>query len=190
MEKLFKRCPRCNRKMNAKAKKCDTCGLVFDRLNHVSNRAGKESLSRGERSQVIYVTTPPKDVNKWKLLLLDIFFGLIGVHYFKVGRNRLGILLAVSLFLFVASSALTYFGIIPESVQNDRFIGILLYFLLIPEAFSMIIWFSSIFLIIFNGFKYPVSIDKEYVMESLSSPVAEEVIRTAKGKGGGEKDGK
>ena len=180
MEKLYKRCPRCNRKMNALSAKCDTCGLIFDRLNNATNRAGKKALSKGETNKVVYVKTPPRDVNKWILMVLDIFFGLIGVHYFKVGRIKMGILMAVSLFLFLLYNIVTYFGLLPASILNNQFLGVILYFLQIPEAFCAIIWFSSIFFIAFNNFKYPVSIDEEYVIETTNPEVAKEIINSVK----------
>lgn len=180
MNKLFKRCPRCNTKQNIESAKCPACGLIFDRLKNVTNRAGKQALNSGEKKKVIYVKTPPIDVNKWKLLILDIFFGFFGVPFFMVGRKKVGFLFLVSLFLFVASTALSYFGILPEYIEEDPYIGVLLYFLLIPEAICAVMWLSSVIAIAFNKFKYPVSIDEDYAVENVSSPMAQDILKSVK----------
>ena len=186
-EKLYKRCPRCNRKMHIYADRCDTCSLVFDRLKNVTNRAGKVALRNNEKNKVIYVKEPPKDINKWKLLAITFFLGIFGVHFFKVGRNKIGIFMCVSLFLFLFYGIGTFYGLIPSELLDDKFIGLILYLFMLPEAICSVIWLSSVVQVAFNSFKYPVSIDEEYVIDT---PVAKEILENAKQERKKQKDAK
>ena len=51
--------------------------------------------------------------------------------------------------------------------------------MIMPEAICAVIWLSTILLIALGGFRYPVSIDEEYVIDSLD---AREIVESVRGK--------
>ena len=179
--KDYKKCPRCNTKVALNEARCAGCGLIFERLNKVTNRAGKLALKRKEYNKVIYVKKLPPDVNKVKLLLFAIFLGFFGVQYAKVGRNKMFCFSIISFVLLFIYTLLNFLPFIPKWIFTDKYIGLILIFMTFPSAFAVIFWFASIFQIIFNRFKVPVSIDEDYVLSEIpNSDVAKDIINQVK----------
>ena len=81
----YKRCPRCGNKCLQAQSQCEECGLLFERMEFASNKAAKKKLRHFDTDYVIYTNQYPKDVNYIKLLLLTIFLGITGAHYYYVG---------------------------------------------------------------------------------------------------------
>ena len=79
-----KKCPRCKNVCLLSQVECDECGLAFAKLDMATNKEGKRRLFRGQKEQVVYVKKYPKDVKKWKMILITLFLGLFGGHYFYV----------------------------------------------------------------------------------------------------------
>ena len=107
----------------------------------------------GEKDRVLYTKHVPSDVNKLKVLLMCIFCGWFGLHLFKVGKFWSGIVQIIGSML---SLVYTYFFVIREI--NSGYLGYLLLICGIIWAYSFIRWIIDIFSIIFNKFKYPVSL--------------------------------
>ena len=177
MEKKHKRCPRCDRKLRTTDVKCDMCGLVFERLEHATNRAGKVALQNDEQNKVVYITKC-NDVNKWRLLVLAIFGGWFGLQYRKVGRNKMFCFMLVSFVMLVIFSAINLVPDISNFVFSNKYLGVLMWLLILPGSIGFMMWIVSVFQILFNKFKIPVSIDEEYIVQD--EEVAKELIKQAK----------
>ena len=82
----LKKCPRCKEKVLAHQKTCPFCGLIFDRLNDVSNKAAHKEVLKLRKRNYIMMSDWPADVSKKKALLLCGFLGLFGAHNIYLGR--------------------------------------------------------------------------------------------------------
>ncbi len=80
--KTTKVCPRCGNKCLLAQEKCDDCGLLFSRLQYASNKAAKRKIAHFDSDFVIYTKDYPSDLKWWKVLLMTIFTGLFGGHYY------------------------------------------------------------------------------------------------------------
>lgn len=176
-QKKYKKCPRCGKKMLVGEARCESCGLIFERLNKATNHAGKIALSKGERNKVIYVTNLPSDVNKVKLLLFAIFFGLFGVQYAHVGRKKMFAFCFFSFFYLFVYTILFYFALVPQQILTGGYTGLIFELLNLPGGVAVIFWIVSIFQIIFNKFKVPVSIDEEYFVDTEDDKIDKEVAQ-------------
>lgn len=159
VSKTTKRCPRCERKVPIAMAKCPRCGLIFARLSQATNKAAKKAIRNRERNKIVYDTVLPKDVGKWKLFFMALFLGMFGGHHFYVGNYWKGALGLVSMIMVGVAAAL------PMSWWNDYYLGGLMTVLVIPAGINVMFWVVGVFLILFNKFKVPVSIDEEYVVE-------------------------
>lgn len=146
-KKPFKHCPRCDKKMLITATKCDECGLIFSRLDYATNKAAKEKLKRGDRDYILQVTTIPKDVSYLKLLLYTLFLGLMGGHYYYVGKYVKGALMTL---MFTYAIFCVIFN-----AQIVEYLTILY----IPLGVGVLAWMVSCMYVICKKFKIPVSIE-------------------------------
>lgn len=164
--------------MDQSIPKCDTCGLVFARLSFATNSAGIKALKKGEDNKVVYVKRVPQDVSKWKLFFISLFFGFLGVQYYKVGRTKLFYFM---LFAFVLTSILVtmeFFGV--SFADISQYIQLILYFRYLPGALAFLLWFASTIQIAFGFFKYPVSIDENIAVQSVDENVARQILKEVK----------
>ncbi len=156
--KTTKRCPRCEAKMVMEEPKCPACGLIFSRLSKATNKAGKAALKKGEKNKVIYVHSLPEDVNKWKLFFMTLCLGFFGGNSFYVGRYKRGVVFITSfILLFIASAIFT-----TKLIDNDILYNIA-GVIIIPGAFTFLLWVMDIVGVLTGKFKVPVSINEEYV---------------------------
>lgn len=153
MNKEFKRCPRCNFKTYSDMARCGNCGLNFEKFNSATNAEAKSAFRMGEKERVLYTKKVPSDVNKWKLLILCILGGWFGLHYFKIGRIFKG-------WFQVAGFMLAFVYSFCAVQQNIRtgYLGALILICGIIWLSSFVIWLTDTVSIIFNRFKYPVSL--------------------------------
>ena len=77
-----KKCPRCGEKCLFASPKCPECGLVFSRLNFVTNKAGKKCVLKRQKDKLLYMTSWPSDVSRLKAILLCGFLGLLALITF------------------------------------------------------------------------------------------------------------
>lgn len=152
-----KKCPRCGNICLISQVKCDDCGLLFARVEQATNKAGKVRLARHQKEQVIYLKKCPYDVKKWKLILMTIFLGLFGGHYFYVGRWKWG--LAMLSYFFAVFFMGVVFNAYFLTIWSGQFFSI---FGPLTGIYA-IVWLNDIRRVCFNSFKIPVSIldDKE-----------------------------
>ena len=175
-EKKFKRCPRCDKKTPIFQDRCEGCGLVFSRLSKATNTAAKKALKKKEYNKVILDKVLPVDVKKWPLFFYALFFGFFGGHYAKVGRYRM-------FTYMIVSAAMLYIAVfLPTAWFEMQYLFILMWTLVLAGSFSAIIWVVSVFQILFNKFKVPISIDEELVRESLDPELVTDILKQVKTK--------
>ena len=124
-----------------------------DKFNKATNAEAKSAFRMGEKERVLHTNHIPPDINKFKMFLMCIFGGWFGLHYFKIGKLWRGIFQIIGLAL---SFVYSYF-----TIELNIRTGLLGDFVLVCGiiwASSVIIWFVDIVSILFNKFKYPVSL--------------------------------
>ncbi len=172
-KKNYKRCPRCDRKIPLQEPKCYNCGLIFARLNKATNKAAKKALRRGEKNKVIYDNVLPRDMKKWKLVLITLFLGFVGGHQYYVGKVWRGVYTTVSFIMIVTAAFL------PDVWWNDYWLSGVLWLLIMPYSFAFLFWIVSVIQVIANKYRVPISIDEELVLqEDYDSAIVSDVMKT------------
>ena len=143
-------CPKCYGRVNKNTLRCDFCGMRMNELNGATNKDAKLALKGIYKDDVMMTSKLPEDINKKKLLLLAIFFGLFGVHNLFVGRKVRGYFQIVSLLLLALCYILqiAFLGTVGDVAWIIPF--------QISQGISIIMWFGDIFMIAINKFKVPV----------------------------------
>ena len=172
--KEFKRCPRCDTKNPIFQDRCEGCGLVFSRLSKATNSAAKKAIKNKEYNKVIMDSVLPRDVKKWNLFIHALFFGWFGFHYSKVGRYKM------FTYMIISAAMIYIAAFLPMSWFEMDYLFILMWGLVIPGSLSAIFWIISLFQIIFNKFKVPISIDEELVREDLDPKLVEDILTSVK----------
>lgn len=153
MQRNNKRCPRCNVKMPSFTAVCPGCGLNFNKFDSATNCDAKKMLRAGEKEQVLYRKGCPSDVSKIKLLLLTVFLGFAGAHYYYVGRNKMGAFFSTFFVVGLIYSILTTF--LPSVTRLGWFEWF--YLLVLVWGAVIVLWLVDIAKVCFNHFKIPVS---------------------------------
>lgn len=171
-KKDFKRCPRCDRKVFLHQPTCQHCGLIFARLSKATNDAAKKALRKKEYNKVIYDKVLPRDMKKWKFLLIAIFLGWCGGHHYYVGKLGKGITSSITfLMLFVAA-------FLPIEWWADYYLNAVMWVLIMPHAFTTVFWIVGVFAIMFNRYRVPIAIDEDLVLqEDYDSKLVKEVLK-------------
>lgn len=143
------KCPRCNAKTYVNMKKCDNCGLIFERLKFASNQEAKRAIINKEKEKVIYTSQFPQDLQRWKVGLLCAFFGFLGLHNIYVGRYLKGA------FSFIFSLLNMVFLLLFDPTFQTYIYET---WLLIPSALVFYFWFADLFLIGIKKYKVPVAL--------------------------------
>ncbi|MDD4110652.1 MAG: hypothetical protein PHS54_03765 [Clostridia bacterium] len=151
----FKKCPRCQTKCLVHDKKCNECGLIFERLQYTSNRTAKKNLLNGKRDEVVMIKEWPQDANKVKALWLCGLLGFTGAHNFYLGRFWRASFVLIGLLLTMTFVILSDFGLYGTTIYY-----IIRYLALIPGACVLIFWVSDFLNILLEKYKIPVSIDE------------------------------
>ena len=147
---IYKKCPRCGEKCYNIEKVCDNCKLVFARLEYASNKKAKEAIKKGAKEQVITTNVLPKDVNKWKLLLICGFGGLFGAHNFYVGRYFKAIFSCF--FMFLTFVLIAFFN-------NELVTMLFTNYLFLPAGLVFYFWFYDMLMIGISKYKVPIALD-------------------------------
>ena len=148
----IKKCPRCHEKLLVNQKKCPFCGLVFERLNYVSNKSARKEVIKFHKKNYLMVKEWPSDVSKKTALLLCAFLGMFGAHNFYLGRFYKGLTMLVGMLCATALVFVDY-----ASVWHN----IIFYIGFIPMACVLVFWVLDFFKIFLERYKIPVSIDSK-----------------------------
>ena len=147
--KTTKVCPRCGNKCLLAQEKCDDCGLLFSRLQYASNKAAKRKIAHFDSDFVIYTKDYPSDLKWWKVLLMTIFTGLFGGHYYYVGKFWKGALMTAG---FVYLIFCTIFN--AQMVSALQTYGAYL-----PISILGFSWIYSLSAVCIKKFKVPVIVE-------------------------------
>lgn len=153
----FKKCPRCKTKTLLNSKKCHVCGLLFERLNHTSNKVAKKNILKGRRGDVVMVTDFPYDTKKSTALFLCGFLGFSGAHNFYLGRFFKAVFILVGLLLSLATVILSEYGLYGTTAYS-----IVRYLAIIPGASVLFFWLWDFIGIFLERYKIPVSVDESF----------------------------
>lgn len=156
----IKKCPRCHEKYLISQKKCQFCGLVFDRLNYVSNKSARKEVIKLHRRNYIMTDEWPADASKKTALLLCAFLGFTGAHNFYLGRFYKGLTVLFGLICSMVLLLIPYKSLAYE---------IIWYISLLPAASVLILWVLDFIRIFLERYKIPVSIDEK--LYSLKSEI-------------------
>lgn len=149
-----KRCPRCNFKSSKSVNICPNCQLNYTKFDVATNKSAKQAIREGRKNNVIYRKGCPKDVSKFKLLLLTVFLGFTGAHLYRVGRYKRAVTYTVFFIIGLVYTIITsYIEITGYSLIWEVF-----YLLTAGWGAVMLLWIVDIFRVIFNRFKIPVSL--------------------------------
>ena len=147
--KTYKICPRCGNKCLKAQGTCEECGLIFGRLEYASNRVAKEKIRHFDKDFVIYTNQYPSDVSWIKLLLLSFFTGLVGGHYYYVGKYLKGALMTVGFIYLI-------FCTIFNAELVDALTSYYAYF---PIGILGLSWLVSLLYVACKKFKVPVIVE-------------------------------
>lgn len=148
-----KHCPRCNQKMPVEIVVCPECQLNFQKFETATNAEAKKAIRQGEKDKVLLRKGRPSDVNFVKLLLLTIFLGFTGAHYYYVGRNKMGLFFSIFFGVGVLNAVLSrVLNATPKGDLYQIFIGLVLVW-----GVVLFLWIIDISKVSFNKFKIPVS---------------------------------
>ena len=153
MSRNFKRCPRCNAKIPTDFGRCGNCGLNYIKLESATNAEAKSAFRMGEKERILYTNKIPSDVKKSSILVKCMLGGWFGLHYFNVGKLWRGI---IQLLGAIFAIVYTYFAV--EMNIRTGYLGNLILVCGIIWAYSFVAWVADCLAIIFNRFKYPVSL--------------------------------
>jgi len=144
------KCPICGCKMREEFM-CPYCKITGEQVRNASNKKAKERIRKKDTKEVYSSSYMPKDVNRTRLLLVNLFGGFLGVHNFYVGKWKMG-LYAVLSFVFVLLFHSLSFYIYTENVVLGylKDLGYALY------AVVVFFWISDFFKILFKKFSMPV----------------------------------
>lgn len=148
-----KRCPRCNQKMPIEIVICPNCQLNFQKFESATNMDAKEALRMGEKDRVLMRKSRPSDVNFVKLLLITIFLGFTGAHYYYVGRYKMGAFFSIFFSVGIINAILNV--LLHENLTGD--IYQIFTFLVLIWGLVLALWIIDIAKVCLNKFKIPVS---------------------------------
>ena len=152
MKRVTKKCPRCGEKNLEQALKCSDCGLVFSRMELATNKAAKKMIKQGQKDKVVYVKSTPKDLKRWKLILLTIFTGLWGGHLFYVGRYNKAIFMLIFGLIYIVGGILSISNLLSKGIE------MVVYFCVGILGFC---WLFDVLDVCIFRLKIPVYIDTE-----------------------------
>ena len=148
-----KRCPRCDSKVPVEMLVCPSCQLNFQKFDTATNKEAKEAIKTGEKERVLMRKGLPSDVKRWKLLLITIFLGLFGGHYYYVGRYKMGAFFSIFFFVGITNAILT--ALLPEMPKGELYQIFTL--LVLIWGVVILMWSIDIAKVVLNKFKVPVS---------------------------------
>lgn len=151
LENGVKKCPRCHEKYLVSQKKCNFCGLIFERLNYVSNKSARKEVIKFHKKNYIMTADWPFDASKKVALLLSIFLGFTGAHNFYLGRFYKGLTMLIGFVSAIVLLLLPY-----QSLAYN----IIWYLSFIPACSVLIFWILDSIWIFLERYKIPVSIDE------------------------------
>lgn len=148
-----KRCPRCNTKMPVEIVSCPSCQLNFQKFESATNAEAKEAMREGEKDRVLMRKNRPSDVSFVKLLLITIFLGFTGAHYYYVGRYKMGAFFSIFFGVGLVNAIIN--SLLKATPTGDLYQVFTL--LVLVWGVVIALWIIDIAKVCVNHFKIPVS---------------------------------
>lgn len=148
------RCPKCYGKIDKITNICTKCGFKAKKLSEASNKKAIEMKRSGDGDLCIETYILPTDVSKKKLILLSIFLGLFGAHYFYIGKMFRGLINLVFTIFMLVFSTLKFLNIRGGVLEYVEF------FVAFGFVVILICTILDIINIIRNKFKVPVYVEE------------------------------
>ncbi|MBQ7977136.1 MAG: TM2 domain-containing protein [Clostridia bacterium] len=155
------RCPVCGARMKKDVNLCVKCGTKLEDIKKASHQAVSKARAEFEPEKVVLSSYFPSDLNYVKTLLLCIFLGTFGAHYFYVKRPIPGIICAVgwSIFLLFYIICSFIFGPSETFTFSSYNLQVIQFFVSIIGALVFLYWIVDIIRIATKRFKVPVVIN-------------------------------
>lgn len=150
---LRKKCPRCNTSMVQETAVCPNCQLNFNKFYQATNAEAKLAVKQGRKDDVLFRKGVPSDIKKWALLLITIFGGFFGLHYYYVGRNKMGIFFSLAFVVGVVNAIIS----IAVNTTLSGIVWELFSLLVLVWGAVIVMWIIDIAKVCLNKFKIPVS---------------------------------
>lgn len=148
-----KRCPRCNTKVPVEIVSCPSCQLNFQKFDTATNAQAKKAIREGEKDKVLMRKGRPSDVKLVPLLLLTIFLGFTGAHYYYVGRYKMGAFFSIFFGVGIINAIIN--ALLNVTPTGDLYQVFTL--LVLVWGVVLFLWICDIARVSFNKFKIPVS---------------------------------
>jgi len=148
-----KKCPRCETKMAGSLAICPNCQLNFKKFYEATNQEAKQALREGRKDDVLMRKGCPSDVKKWKLILLAILGGWFGLHYYYVGRNKMGLFFTLAFLVGAANAVIT--TMVTKALTG--FMWEIFSVLVLVWGAVIFMWIIDVAKVCLNNFKIPVS---------------------------------
>lgn len=160
------RCPKCGANIKKYQDRCPKCLTKIKQIENASFNQVKTAKAEFQPEKVVYSTVFPKDLSWKNTLLLCIFLGWMGAHYYYVKRYFKAICLSVMMFTFLLFNLpmvyLLEYGsawiftdfAIWVSTSNAYIISSVI------GALAVIMWLCDILLLCFKRFKVPVVLEE------------------------------
>lgn len=148
-----KSCPRCKEKMPIEVVVCPSCQLNFNKFDSATNKEAKQAIREGEKDRVLMRNNRPKDVSFIKLLLITLFLGFAGAHYYYVGRYKMGAFFSIFFAVGIVNAIInTLLRVTPTGDLYQVFTLLVLIW-----GAVIALWIIDIAKVCLNKFKIPVS---------------------------------
>lgn len=100
--------------------KCPYCGTRNETENNATSDKKSSTINVVFKNGPAFVPPKNSDKNKIVAFVLCLFFGMLGVHYFYVGRVGMGILYLLTAGLFGIGWVVDIFRTICGSFRDDK----------------------------------------------------------------------
>ena len=154
------RCPKCGSRIPRGSPICFKCGTKLTQIQEASFQAVKQARADYEYDKIVLSSTFPKDLSYVKTLLMCIFLGFFGGHYFYVKRYTPAIIYLVCTLYFLVFITLPgiYTGFAKDTplYLPDPTLNFFLTIACIVGALMVFFWISDIIKIATKRFKVPV----------------------------------
>lgn len=131
---------------------CPNCRLNFQKFESATNKEAKEAISSNEKDRVLMRVGVPSDVNRIKLILITIFLGFTGAHYYYVGRYKMGAFFSIFFAVGIVNAILT--TLLTEKPTGN--IYQLFIMMVMIWGVVLMLWIIDIAKVCVNRFKVPV----------------------------------
>lgn len=158
------RCPKCGARIPHESPICFNCGTRLTQIREASFLAVREAKRTYQPEKIVYSTIFPKDLSYPKTLLMCIFLGLFGGHYFYIQRYPMALFYLIFSVYFLACAIIPGaiygfqedFTVAIQSVYNTPVLEAIFVMSCVCGILVVALWLRDIIAILCKRFKVPV----------------------------------